>query len=105
MAGTRFLLVAAAVLLLALPACGGGGSSRLSREDYIAAVNKLCLRTADQFAKLNLLNTMDDWQRNAAAIIRIRVRFNKDLAALKPPPALKYDVAAFAGAYKYALSD
>lgn len=104
MSARRFLIVAAVVPVLALAACGGG-HHRLTAAEYDAAVNRLCLRAADQFREMHLLNTMDDWQRNAARIVRIRVRFSKEFAALKPPAFLKTNAAAFLGANENALAD
>lgn len=104
MAARRFLIVAAAIPVLALAACGGG-SHRLTAAEYDAKVNELCLLAADQFRELHLENTLGDWQRNGARILHIRVHFNKELAALKAPPFLKNDAAAFLGASENALAD
>jgi len=105
MARTRLVVLLVCALVLALAACGGGGPTRLTKEQYAAKVSHLCLLSEDQFRELHLENTVGDWQRYANKIVRIRVHFNKALAALKPPPSIKADVADFVAANKNALED
>jgi hypothetical protein len=100
------LLLSLLSIVLALAGCGGSGSGRLTKAEYDAKVSHLCLLAADQFREMHLLNTMGDWQRNAAKIVRIRVHFGKALVALKAPPSIsKTDAAGFLGANTNGLAD
>ena len=105
MAGRCSVVLAVLALALAVAGCGGGGKHGLTKEEYNAKVNHLCLLAADQFREMHLLNTMDDWQRNATEIVRIRMHFNKALAAVKPPPAIKTDAESLLVANKNAVDD
>lgn len=106
MARTRLVVLAAFALVFALAACGGGSSGKLTKEQYTAKLNELCLHAADQFREMHLSNTFDGWQQNAPKIVRYRVRFNKAVAALKPPRSVSTeDSAGFLVSNKNALED
>jgi hypothetical protein len=105
MARTRLVALPVCALVLALAACGGGGTHRLTKEEYDAKVSHLCLLAADQFREMHLENTLADWQYNANRIVRIRIRFDNALAALKAPPSIKTDAAEFLASNKNALDD
>jgi hypothetical protein len=104
MARRRSVVLAVVALVLALAACGAG-TSRLTKAQYRTRVSQLCLLAADQFREMHLVNTIGDWRYNATKIVHMRVRFNKALAALKPPLAIASKAAAVLGASKNALAD
>src|SRR5262245_42220897 len=103
MAPRRSVVLAVLALVLALAACGGGGPNRLPKEEYAAKVSKLCLRAAKQFREMHLVNTMEGWQQNANEMVRIRMRFNKGLGALKVPISIKTDAADLLVSYQSLL--
>lgn len=98
----RLPLVAA---VLALPACGSSNAGTLTKAQYDANVNQLCLRSADAFRELHLDNTVADWKHYASNIIHIDRHFVATLSALKPPPAIAAEAAIYKTANEKVLKD
>jgi hypothetical protein len=77
----------AAVLVLA--GCGGGGGVTLTKQEYVKALNRICLVGSDQFRELHLENTVADWKARGDHIVSITENATKKFQALSPPDELK----------------
>lgn len=108
MAARRFVALVACAPALALAACGSGSSSSatLTRAQYDAKVNRLCLVTADQQRELHIDNTVADWSSHlGASTVEIDKRFDSRLAQWKPPSSIAGAAAAFRAASRKVLAD
>jgi hypothetical protein len=90
--------VAVCALTLALAACGGGGTATLSKEQYASKLSRLCLVAADQLREMHVDNGVAAWRADGPRILAIERRFNRKLAALKPPESIQAAVAAYTSA-------
>lgn len=99
----RFVVLAACLPALALTACGAGGT--LTKAQYDAKVNRLCLVASDQFRELRLDNTVAGWKHDASNIVEIEQHFDNALAALKPPSSIAPAATAFLRAYEKLAQD
>lgn len=95
-------LVGASVLALA--ACGGG-SATLTKAQYDAKVDRLCLLSADAFREMHLTNTVDAYRRYAPNILRADHHFLNTLGALKPPSSIANAAIAYRNANAKVLHD
>ena len=84
--------------MLALAACGGSGGATLTKEQYASKLSHLCLVAADQLRELHVDNGVAAWQADGPRILAIERRFNRKLAALKPPESIQAAVAAYTSA-------
>ena len=84
--------------MLALAACGGSGTATLSKEQYASKLSRLCLIAADQLREMHVDNGVAAWRADGPRILAIERRFNRKLAALKPPESIQAAVAAYASA-------
>ncbi len=84
--------------MLALVACGGSGSATPNKEQYDAKLSRLCLVAADQLRELHVDNGVAAWRADGPRIVAIERRFNRKLAALKPPESIGAVVAAYTSA-------
>jgi formate dehydrogenase maturation protein FdhE len=91
------------VAVLGLAACGG--SSGLTKAQYDARVNRLCLVSADRFRELHLDNTIGDYRHYASSIVHIDEAFAKQLARWKPPASIASAATAFAKANEKVARD
>jgi hypothetical protein len=85
------LLIAIVAIAAIAAGCGGGSkkSPQLSREEYVADLNKLCANANQRVAALKLTTSIATWKRRgqrAASIARETVTLFK---ALTPPDELK----------------
>jgi hypothetical protein len=88
------LLICVCVLVLA--ACGG--SHGLTKAQYGAKLNRLCLLASDQERELHYTETSADYRRDGAAIVHIDSSFVAQLRKLKAPSSIATVAAAYAGA-------
>lgn len=91
--------------MLGLAACGGSGSSTLTREQYASRLSRLCLGAADQLRELHVDNGVAAWRADGSRIVRFERRFNRKLAALKPPESIRTAVADYTSAYEQGFRD
>jgi hypothetical protein len=103
----RFVVLWACVPALALAACGGGHSTAgtLTKPQYDAKVNRLCLVAADQLRELHLDNTVAAWKHEASNIVHIDEHFDDALGSLQPPPSIAKAVVVFRHAYEKLAQD
>ncbi|HZS30201.1 MAG TPA: hypothetical protein VFA37_02975 [Gaiellaceae bacterium] len=86
------------VSVLALAACGGGsgGGAALTKVQYDAKVNRLCLVSADRLRELHIDNTVADWKSHlGASAVAIDKDFTDKLAAWTPPASIASAAAAY----------
>ena len=98
-------VVAASALVLMLAACGGSGSTALTKKQYASKLSRLCLLAADQLRELHVDNGVAAWRADGPRIVAIERRFNRKLAAFKPPESIHGAVAAYRRANDRGLSD
>ena len=89
---------AVCALVLALTACGGSGTATLSKEQYASKLSRLCLVAADQLREMHVDNGVAAWRADGPRILAIERRFNRKLAALKPPESIQAAVATYPSA-------
>jgi hypothetical protein len=70
----------------------------LTKEQYASKLSHLCLVAADQLRELHVDNGVAAWQADGPRILAIERRFNRKLAALKPPESIQAAVAAYTSA-------
>jgi hypothetical protein len=87
--------VAVCALVLALAACGGSGSATLTKQQYASRLSRLCMVAADQLRELHVDNGVAAWRADGPRIVAIERRFNRKLAALKPPESIQNAIAAY----------
>ena len=78
-----------------MAACGGSGSATLTKEQYASKLSRLCLVAADQLRELHVDNGVAAWRSDGPKIVAIERRFNRKLAALKPPESIQAAVVAY----------
>ena len=81
---TKLALLALAASVALVAGCGGGGGDRLSKEEYIAAADKICAEANSSIDALGEPTeaTFDDYIAQAEKIAREQL---DKLRALKPP--------------------
>jgi hypothetical protein len=84
--------------VLASAACGGSGAKTLTKEQYAAKLSRLCLVAADQLREMHVDNGVAAWRVDGPRILAIERRFNRKLAALKPPESIQAAVVAYTSA-------
>ncbi len=92
------------LLVAALAACGGSSSS-LTKAQYDAKVNRLCLLAADQLRELHMDNSIGAWQHSGSSVVRVDEHFDTALAALKAPSEIATGAAAFLKANEKVATD
>lgn len=97
--------VAACALVLGLAACGGGARATLTKEQYASKLSRLCLVSADQFRELHVDNGVAAWRADGSRIVAIERRFNRKVAALRPPQSIQTAVADYASANERGFRD
>lgn len=77
----------------------------MTKAQYDAKVNRLCLLAADQMRELHMDNSVAAWRHFGPAVVRIAEHFDASLAALKPPGDIATDAASFLKANEKATAD
>jgi hypothetical protein len=95
----------ACALVLGLVACGGNGSSTLTKEQYASRLSRLCLVASDQLRELHVDNGVAAWRADGPRIVAIERRFNRRLAALKPPDSIRAAVADYTSANEHGFRE
>jgi hypothetical protein len=101
---------AAVLLALAatsLSACGGSGKKAysLTKAQYTAALDKICLVAADQLRELHLDNALDTYKARGDDIVAIIDRATGKFEALTPPDSVKDAAKRFNEANERLLAD
>jgi hypothetical protein len=77
------------VLVVLLAGCGGSKEApQMSRQQYVAALDKLCSSANQQVAALKLTTSMQTWKQNGQKAARIADQTVKGFKALTPPDEL-----------------
>lgn len=72
---------------------GGGGSERLSRDDYVAKADAICLATVEKRQALPVPTGLAGIPRYVDRALPLLDAARSDLRALRPPPELEDEVA------------
>jgi cell division GTPase FtsZ len=80
-----------AFLVVALVAgCGGGKKTpQMTKEEYVAALNKLCTSGNRQVAALKLSTSIETWKQNGQRAAKIARQTVTGFEALTPPDSLR----------------
>ena len=83
--------VPAVVLVVLLAGCGGGHKKtpQLTKEQYAAALNKLCTSGNRQVAALRLTTDIKTWKQNGQKAAKIADQTVKGFEAVTPPDSLR----------------
>ncbi|HEX9415920.1 MAG TPA: hypothetical protein VF895_04365 [Gaiellaceae bacterium] len=96
-----------ALVGLVAAGCGGGGKkgSALSKDDYVAALNKICTNANSQLSSLGLSNTIDSFKTDGDQVVKIGEDTVDKIKALSPPDEVKAAAQEFTEATEHAVSD
>jgi hypothetical protein len=84
-------VVPAVVLIVLVAGCGGGHKEtpQLTKQQYAAALNKLCVTGNRQVAALRLTTDIRTWKKNGQKAAKIADQTVKGFEALTPPDSLR----------------
>jgi hypothetical protein len=104
----RATAVVGAIAVIAAGCGGGGGGDRLSRDDYVAKADAICLATVQKRQALPVPTGLAGIPRYVDRALPLLDSARSDLQALRPPPELEDEVASWLeaiGDERNALSD
>jgi hypothetical protein len=90
--------VVAALCVVAAGCGGGGGGDRLSRDDYVAKADAICLATVKKRQALSVPTGLAGIPRYVDRALPLLDAAHSDLRALRPPPELEDEVEAWLAA-------
>jgi hypothetical protein len=104
----RAIAVLGVLAVVAAGCGGGGGGKRLSRDDYVAQADAICLATVKKRQALPVPTALAGIPRYVDRALPLIDSARSDLQALRPPPELEDEVASWLeaiGDERDALSD
>lgn len=97
-----------ALVGLVAAGCGGGGSKKgyaMSKDEYTAALNKICRDGNSQIKSLGIQTTIDSFKTKGDQVVKVTDDILGKAKALSPPDELKKPAQEFSDAVDHALSD
>ena len=86
----------AIIVVVLVAGCGGSKKTpQLTKEQYAAALNKLCTGANRQVAALRLTTAMGTWKQNGQKAAKIAGQTVKGFEALTPPDSLVEEAAKY----------
>jgi hypothetical protein len=92
----------AVTALLALAACGSAKSSggTMTKAEYDAKLNRMCLLAADQFRELHMDNSLGDWKAFGPELAAIDRHFTNNLHPEKAPAPIASAARSYVKAHE-----
>ena len=96
----------AVVVVVLVAGCGGSNKKtpELTKEQYAAALDKLCTSANNQVAALRLTTAMGTWKQNGQKAAKIAGQTVRGFRALTPPDSLTQEAATYNKASEEILS-
>jgi hypothetical protein len=91
----RAIALVGALAVIAAGCGGGGGGKRLSRDDYVAKADAICLATVQKRQALPVPTALAGIPRYVDRALPLLDSARSDLRALRPPQELEDEVASW----------